>query len=75
MKKGSKVVLVSVNPAWPTKPAKLNMNQKIGCKPVKVGTEGTVLGTQMGTGKILVKFKGRSWPAVCNPEDIKAQPA
>lgn len=72
MRKGSKVKLISINPAWSTKPAKLNLKHKVGCKPVKIGAEGTVIGTQMGTGKILVKFKGRSWPVVCDPENIQA---
>jgi membrane protein implicated in regulation of membrane protease activity len=78
MRKGSKVILVRVNPNWSTVPLKLSTKHKIGCRPVKIGTEGTVIGTQQGTGLILVKFKGRSWPAVCNPEDIttkETQPA
>ncbi len=72
MKKGSKVTLISINPAWSKTPVKLSTTHKVGCKPVKIGTEGTVIGVQAGTGKILVKFKGRSWPAVCNPENIQA---
>lgn len=71
MQKGTKVELVQINPSWSKVPIRIATSQKVGCKPLKVGATGSVLGVQQGTGLILVKFKGRSWPALCRPEDIK----
>jgi len=73
MKRGTQVVLVEINPKWPTAPVRLSAKAKVGCKTPKVGTKGTVVGVQQGTGLILVKFAGRSWPLVCDPHNIAEQ--
>jgi hypothetical protein len=71
MQKGTKVTLVKINPSWSAEPVKLSTKQKVGCRPVKIGTTGVVAGVQVGTGLLLVKFVGRSWPVVCLPEHVK----
>lgn len=71
MRKGQKVTLVRPNPRW----AELKAQDPKFRFP-KVGTEGKVLGTQQGTGVLLVKFRGRAWPLACDPQEVEAvQPA